>query len=144
MSKVIRMLSLSAVIVAGLTTLARSQNRPAAALPAGEKAVKSAFDSSDPLANWTITGDVTIDVAKSRQGKGCSLKIGPGGKALLKLRDRDESGRIDVWIYDDGTTPEDVKARRVGPRWGLAQSDGKVLAAGILYANYLGGDEGYT
>ena len=40
--------------------------------------------------------------------------------------------------------PENVKAPRVGPRWGLVQSDGKVLAAGILYAGYLGGDEGYT
>jgi len=140
----IRMLSLSAVIAVSLTILIRSRNSLAATLPAGEKAVKSAFDSSEPLANWTITGDVTIDVAKSRQGKGRSLNIGPGGKALLKLRDRDESGRIDVWVYDDGTTPENVKTHRVGPRWGLVQSDGKVLAVGILYANYLGGDGGYT
>jgi len=83
-------------------------------------------------------------MVKSRQGNGCSLKIGPNGKALLKLRDSDESGKVDVWIYDDGTTPENAKDSRVGPRWGLVQSDGKVLAVGILYASYLGGEEGYT
>ena len=49
-----------------------------------------------------------------------------------------------MWVYDDGTTPEQVKASRVGPRWGLVQNDGKLLAAGILYASYLGGNEGYT
>ncbi len=102
------------------------------------------FDGNEPLAGWTITGDVTIDVAKGRQGKGRSLRIGPGGKALLKLRDRDESGKVEFWLYDDGTTPEDAKAHRVGPRWGLVQSDGKLLAVGILYASYLGGNEGYT
>lgn len=140
----IRILSLSAVILASLTTLTWSRNSPAATLPAGSESKKFAFDSTRPLADWTIKGDVTIDVAKGRQGKGHSLKIGPGGKALLKLRDSDESGKVDVWIYDNGTTPENAKARRVGPRWGLVQSDGKVLAIGILYANYLGGDEGYT
>ena len=144
MSRVIRMLSLSAVLVTSLTTLTWSKNSPPAALPAGSESRKFAFDSTKSLLNWTIKGDVTIDVAKGRQGKGRSLKIGPGGKALLKLRDRDESGKVDVWIYDDGTTPENAKARRVGPRWGLVQSDGKVLAVGALYANYLGGDEGYT
>ncbi len=117
---------------------------PLLAQPAGSDAKRIAFDAKDALAGWTITGDVTIDLAKGRGGKGGALKVGPGGKALLKLRDRDESGKIEVWVYDDGTTPEDVKAHRVGPRWGLVQRDGKVLAAGILYANYLGGSEGYT
>ncbi|MCK4274966.1 MAG: hypothetical protein KAX78_00525, partial [Phycisphaerae bacterium] len=99
---------------------------------------------NESLAGWTTTGDVTIDLVKGREGGSGSLKVGPKGKALLRLRDRDDSGKIDVWVYDDGTTPEDVKARRVGPRWGLVQSDGKVLAVGILYASYLGGGEGYT
>jgi hypothetical protein len=113
--------------------------------PSASKQAKAVtFDGNEPLAGWTITGDVTLDAAKNRQGKGRSLKIGPGGKALLKFRDSDESGKIDVWVYDDSTTPEDVKAHRVGPRWGLVQSDGKVLAIGILYASYLGGAEGYT
>jgi hypothetical protein len=87
---------------------------------------------------------VTIDTAKGRQPNTSSLKIPAGGKAVLKLRDKDESGKIEFWVYDDGTTPANAKASRVGPRWGLVQSDGKLLAVGILYASYLGGSEGYT
>jgi len=129
---------------ASLAALIWSPSSSAAALPAGLETREFAFDSSEPLAGWTITGDVTVDAAKGRQDNGHSLKIGPGGKALLKLRDRDESGRVEVWVYDDGTTPEDAKSRRLGPRWGLVQNDGKLLAVGILYAGYLGGAEGYT
>ena len=136
-------LGLSVAAVSGLWGPLWSQER-AAAQPAGEKARKWTFDSNKALAGWTITGDVTIDTTKGRRGKGGALKVGPKGKALLKLRDKDESGKVEAWVYDDGTTPEDVKAHRVGPRWGLVQSDGKVLTAGILYANYLGGAEGYT
>jgi len=111
---------------------------------AGMQAKAITFDGKEALAGWAITGEVTIDAAKGRDGGNNSLKIGPGGKALLKLRERDESGKVEVWIYDDGTVPEDVKAGRTGPRWGLVQNDGKVFAVGILYAGYLGGDEGYT
>ena len=68
----------------------------------------------------------------------------PGGKALRKLRDSDASGKVEFWVHDDGTRPENPKASRLGPRWGLVQNDGRVLAVGILYASYLGGDEGYT
>lgn len=144
MLQMIRMLSLSAAIVTSLTTLTWSRNNPAAAMPAGSEAKKFAFDTAESLADWTITGDVTVDTAKGRQDKGHSLKIGPGGKALLNLRDSDESGRIDLWIYDDGAVPENPKASRIGPRWGLVQTDGRLLAVGVLYAAYLGGAEGYT
>ncbi|MGB2824330.1 MAG: hypothetical protein WBF17_25370, partial [Phycisphaerae bacterium] len=102
------------------------------------------FNAADPLAGWKVTGDVAADPAKGRGGKGAALKVGPGGKAVWPLRDRDESGKVELWVYDDGAVPKDVKAHRVGPRWGLVQGDGRVLAVGILYANYLGGDEGYT
>jgi hypothetical protein len=111
---------------------------------AGMQAKAITFDGKEALAGWATTGEVTIDAAKGRDGGNSSLKIGPGGKALLKLREKDESGKVEVWVYDDGTVPEDVKAGRTGPRWGLVQSDGKVFAAGFLYAGYLGGDEGYT
>jgi hypothetical protein len=47
-------------------------------------------------------------------------------------------------VYDDGTRPDNPKINRAGPRWGLVQNDGHVLAIGILYASYLGGTEGYT
>jgi hypothetical protein len=126
------------------STLVWSQEQPASAQPCCEEVREWAFDGKDALAGWTITGDVSIDLTKDRLGGRGALKIGPGGKALLKLRNTDASGKVDVWVYDDGTTPDDVKAHRAGPRWGLVQNDGKVLALGILYANYLGGNEGYT
>lgn len=139
-------------LIIGLVTLAVmgrpkpvwSQGQPAATPPCCGDARTWTFASQEALAGWTITGDVSIDPAKGREGQGGALKIGPGGKALLKLRDSDGAGQADVWVYDDGTTPEQVKEHRVGPRWGLVGSDGKVLAVGILYANYLGGNEGYT
>ena len=117
---------------------AAAQSRPL------DAASKFTFDSNDALAGWTVTGDVAVDMTKGRAGQGGALKVGPGSKALLKLRDRDESGKVELWIYDDATKPENAKASRVGPRWGLVQRDGKLLAVGILYASYLGGAEGYT
>ena len=144
MLKKMWMLSLSAAVVAALPTSIRSQTSPAAIPPAGREAGRFAFDSQEALAVWTVTGDVAIDMTKGRDGSGGSLRVGPNGKALLKLRDRDESGKVELWVYDDGSTPKDPKAHRLGPRWGLVQSDGKLLAAGVLYANYLGGAEGYT
>jgi hypothetical protein len=111
--------------------------------PAG-KEKKWTFENKEALAGWTITGDVSIDAAKARGRKGGTLKIGPGAKAFLKLRDKDESGKVEMWVYDDGTVPTAARAKRVGPRWGILQDDGKLLAVGVLYANYLGGDEGYT
>jgi hypothetical protein len=130
--------------VAVLSATVWSQQQLAVPRSAGVQAKAFTFDGKEALAGWTITGDVTIDAAKGREDRNGSLKVGPGGKALLKLRERDESGKVEVWAYDDGTAPEDVKAGRLGPRWGLVQSDGKLLAVGILYAGYLGGAEGYT
>jgi hypothetical protein len=103
----------------------------------------SIFNGKEALVGWDTNGEVSIDMSKGHEGGG-SLKVGPGGMTMLKLRDEDESGKVEVWVFDDGTKPEDAKARRLGPRWGLVQSDGKVFAVGILYASYLGGDEGYT
>jgi len=153
--KQVLVLGLLAAAVAVLPDPIWSQERPAATQPAGGEARKFAFDSNEALAGWTITGDVTIDLTKKRnagglagasgrEGKGGSLKVGLNGKALLKLRDKDESGKVEMWVCDDGTKPENAKTNRPGPRWGLVQSDGKLLAAGILYAGYLGGTEGYT
>ncbi len=122
-------------IVSGPCALAES---------AGEQARTLAFDDKVDMEGWTVTGEVTIDGAKGREGGGGALRVGSNSKAMLKLRDRDESGRVELWVYDDGTTPTDSKASRVGPRWGLVQNDGRLLAVGILYANYLGGAEGYT
>ncbi len=139
-------LSLGLVAVVS-TALSSSEGNPSnapAAQPAGEEARKWTFDAGEAPAGWTITGDAAIDLAKGRQGKGGSLRIGPGSKALLKLRNQDASGKVEMWVYDDGTRPENPRASRVGPRWGLLQGDGKLLAVGVLYASYLGGSEGYT
>ncbi len=110
----------------------------------GDKTRIFTFDGQDALTGWTVTGSVTVDGSKGREGQGGSLKVGPSGKAILKLRNRDESGKVELWVYDDGTRPANAKAPRLGPRWGLVQGDGKLLAVGILYASYLGGAEGYT
>lgn len=105
---------------------------------------KYGFNTADALTGWIVAGDAGIDLTKDRQSAGGSLKIGPGGSALLKLRAEDGSGKVELWVYDDGSKPADGKATRVGPRWGLVQSDGRLIAAGILHASYLAGDEGYT
>ncbi len=115
-----------------------------AAAPGGAEPRTFAFDDRHSLDGWTLEGDVALDPTKGRQDKGGALRIGPGAKAVLKLRDQDASGKVVLWVYDDGTTPEDPKAHRPGPRWGLVQGDGRVLAVGVLYADYLGGREGYT
>ena len=120
------------------------QEKSAATARGAEGTRQWVFDNNEALAGWTTTGEVTIDRAKAREGKAGSLRIAPNGKALLQLRDRDGSGKVEIWVYDDATTPEDNKASRVGPRWGLVQNDGKVVAIGVLYASYLGGSEGYT
>jgi hypothetical protein len=144
MLKQILVPSLLAAGVAGLPGPTWSQDKPTARPSVGEAVKKFTLDSKEALASWTMTGEVSVDLTKAHEDKGGELKVGPGGKALLKLRDSDESGKVECWVYDDGTKPKDVKASRVGPRWGLVQRDGRVLAAGILYASYLGGEEGYT
>ena len=130
--------------VASLSGPTWSRQECAASQPADEEAKRLTFDGNEALAGWTVTGDVMIDKTKGREGKGGALKIGPGGKALLKLRDKDESGKVEFWVFDDGSKPENVNASRTGPRWGLVQSDGKLLAVGVLYASYLSGSKGYT
>ncbi len=102
------------------------------------------FANPGALAGWDLKGAVSIDPNRGRESESSSLKIAPGAKALLKLREQDASGKVEFWIYDDATRPDNPKASRVGPRWGLVQSDGKALAIGALYASYLGGAEGYT
>jgi hypothetical protein len=139
------MVGLLAAALAALPASAWSQERATTAGPGVVSPAKAlSFDNSAALAEWTLAGDVTIDMTKGRGGQGGSLKVGPNGKALLRLREDDASGRIELWVYDDGARPTNPKINRPGPRWGLVQRDGKLLAVGILYASYLGGDEGYT
>jgi len=132
------------ILATALALGAAARGQEPAVKSSGEPARRLSFEGPESLAGWTVRGDAGVDAAKSRQGKGGSLRIGPGGKAVLKLRDPDASGKLELWVYDDGTVPENAKVSRIGPRWGLVQSDGRLLAAGILYASYLGGNEGYT
>jgi hypothetical protein len=131
--------------LAGLPVRALGQERSTTAAPPALVSARTlSFDDKAALAGWTLAGNVSIDLTKSRGGQGGSLKVGPNSKALFRLRDDDASGKVELWVYDDGARPENVKVNRSGPRWGLVQNDGRVLAVGILYASYLGGAEGYT
>ena len=130
-------------LLVGQVALAPAQPT-ASSSPAGGAIRKLVFENDQSLTGWVVAGDVTTDRARTRAGGVGTLKIAPGGKAFLKLRDQDESGRVEFWVYDDGTSPEKPKTGRAGPRWGLVQNDGRVLAVGMLYASYLGGGEGYS
>lgn len=96
------------------------------------------------LKDWKVEGDVTVDPARAHAPSGASIKLSPGAKAVKTLRAENGSGRVTMWIYDDKAAPANPKAPRVGPSWGVVQSDGKMLVAGDLYAAYLSGDEGYA
>ena len=137
-------IGLAAVLCGVLASGAGAQNPAPATQPAGGEARKYSFDGPEALAGWTVTGEVAIDAAKNREGKGGSLKVAPGGKAVLKLADKDLSGKVELWVYDDMAKPKEPKVNRVGPRWGVAQTDGNMLVIGILYADYLSGSQGYT
>jgi len=136
-------IGLAALLCGAVAAVALTHTAVSGSQSSGE--VKTyAFDSQQALAGWALTGDVAVDLTKGRESKGGALRIGPGGEAVLKLRNRDRSGKVELWVYDDGTNPQDPKASRVGPRWGLVAADGKALAVGVFYASYLGGEEGYT
>ncbi len=122
----------------------RPQAQASAAPGSHQTERRWSFDDSQALAGWSISGEAALDPAKRHGDSGGSLRLAPHSKAMLKLRDQDGSGKVEFWIYEDGTVPGDPKASRLGPRWGLVQHDGKLLAIGMLYASYLGGNEGYT
>ena len=80
--------SLMAALIAGSSAQSSGQENSRAQV-AGAQARRLDFGDSQALAGWAVTGGATVDLKKSREGKGGSLKIGPGGKALLKLRNQD-------------------------------------------------------
>src|ERR1700733_7931508 len=85
-------------VAAGLSRAVYGQEKPSAAA-----AQSFAFDRDDGLAGWTTQGDASVDLTTGRDGRGGALKVGPGGKVELKLRDQDASGRAEFWVYDDLT-----------------------------------------
>lgn len=113
-----------------------------AAAPAEEK---YALNDAASLANWKVTGDAAIDTSKDRAGgAGGSLRLGPGSKVVRQFRESNDGGKVELWVYDEVKNPKDLKERRVGPRWGLLQADGRVLVIGIIHAPYLSGGDTYA
>ena len=102
------------------------------------------FDDDTALAGWEITGDARIDREYAHDGGGSALCLGPGSKVVIKLNENDGSGKLDLWVYEDMAMPKDPKERRLGPRWGLLQSDGQMITLGAIYAPYLSGDKTYA
>jgi len=141
-----KMLSLAAMI--GLVSAAAYGGAPAEE--------KFTFDDAAALSGpgtagvpwpdgWTVTGDAAIDASKNHAGAGGgALRLGPGGKAVKKFSDTDASGKVEMWVYEELANPKDLKERRVGPRWGIMQGDGRVLVMGIIYAPYLSGGDTYV
>lgn len=90
-------------------------------------------ESVTDLKSWTLEGGVTMDDSKAGPGGGPSIRIDPKGKAVLKLRDSDGSGKVSFFVYDDGKVAMAEKQFSVGPRWGMTAKDGRVLAGAIMY-----------
>jgi hypothetical protein len=101
------------------------------------------FDDPTDLTRLAVKGDAVIDTAQKHGGTS-SLRLDAGAQAELRLRAADGSGKVDLWVYEGMKQPADPKARRVGPRWGLKQADGRMLVVGQLFAPYLAGDTTYT
>ncbi len=115
----------------------------AVAAAGADEARTFTFDDADALDAWTTKGGVELDDTHSRSGK--ALRIPPGGSAVLKLTDTPGAGKVELWVYEDMTVPENPKKRRVGPRWGLLGSSAKqALTVGAIYAPYLSGDKTYA
>jgi hypothetical protein len=116
----------------------------AAALLAGAAWATADFSDrfSDPKIGpkWQISGPVALDTALGHGSDQVSLRLGPKGKALLKLRDHDGAGKLSLWVNDDGTAPQNWRTRRGGPQWGLQAKDGRVVVVGSIYAPYLKGN----
>ena len=88
------------------------------------------------VASWK-GGGLTLDAGKPGPDGAPSIKIAPGAKAVLKLREGNDSGKVTFLVYDDGTVAVADKKNGIGPRWGIVQADGRVLVAGVMYARYL-------
>ncbi len=115
-----------------------------AGLSVSAETVKEAFNSAEALTEWQTEGDVSVDLSKNHQaGKGGSLKVGPGGRAELRLREKNGAGKVDFWFYEDGMQREKPKERGSGPLAGVITTGGRVLTVGAVYAPYVSGNKTY-
>ncbi len=111
----------------------------------GAETRRLTFDGETDLTGLRLEGSVSLDQTKNRDGgPGGALKIQPGGTVVWKLRDRNGSGTVQMWILDDGSAPKNPKQHGAGPRWGLLQETGPVLTVGAIYAPYLSGNTTYA
>ena len=88
------------------------------------------------LKSWTIDAAVQMDPTKPGPDGKPSIEMPPLSKATLKLRDEDGSGKLTLFVYDDGTVAAPDQKKSAGPRWGLVQKNGRVLVGGIMYAHF--------
>ncbi|NOX54277.1 MAG: hypothetical protein GXP27_07505, partial [Planctomycetes bacterium] len=103
------------------------------------------FENDGELSVWDSTGEVQFDRERNRDGSaGGALRVGPGARAVWRFAEKNISGTVDLWIYDDGSASADPKKHAAGPMWGVTQEDGSVLVIGAIYAPYLSGDRTYA
>lgn len=89
------------------------------------------------LKAWTVEGGVEMDASKPGPDGKPSIQVAPKGRATLKLRDADGSGKVSFYVFDDGVVASPNKVKSVGPRWGTSESSGRILVGAIMYAKYL-------
>jgi len=100
-------------------------------------------ESEMDLTRWKIEGPVGMDASKAGPSGAPSIKLEPGSKGTLKLRNEDASGKLTLYVFDDGTVASPDKKRAVGPRWGFTQRDGRIFVGAIMYARFLGDQGSY-
>ena len=114
------------------------------AVPALAATKSFRFDAPSDLAAWRLEGKASLDTAKHAGEGGASLRLEPGAKATIALSEENCSGKVSMWVFDDGSAPADPKKYGSGPLWGIIEADGSILTVGPVYAPYLSGDKTYA
>ncbi|MFZ4681146.1 MAG: DUF4962 domain-containing protein [Terrimicrobiaceae bacterium] len=114
-------------------------------LPVPSRTIAADGDAAK-FESWQKEGEVTVDEAKKHSASAGAFRLGPGAKMTLPLRTEAGSGRVSMWVFDDGVLPPDaaLKERHVGPRWGVTQPDGRALTGAVMFAPYLTGESSYV
>lgn len=94
-------------------------------------------ETAADLKSWTVESGAQMDASKPGPGGAPSIKLEPKGRASIKLRDTDGSGKVSFFVYDDGVVASPDKKKAVGPRWGTMESSGRIFVGAIMYAKYL-------
>ncbi|MFV0337631.1 MAG: hypothetical protein ACK5LK_05230 [Chthoniobacterales bacterium] len=105
--------------------------------------VKAQEPQNIEFSQWQVTGNVSEDSSTLRQNGGSPVRLEPGTKATLSF-DKEASGEVIFWTYDDGTISQSGKKRHTGPQWGLVDDSGNELLLAIRYAPYLHAEGSYV